>query len=299
MTPGLYAIGNPNKESSVIVTANYKLTFDSVRSALSSIDVWLLVVDTRGINVWCAAGKGTFSTGEVAYQVVKSRLSELVSHKTLILPQLAATGVSALKLKKRCGFTGKFGPILISDLPAYLANNMQADEQMRSVTFSLSERAVLIPVEIPLVFKPLLISFLLITVISGIEPGGYSLASAFSRGMLFFLSTLLAIFSGAVVVPLALPYLPFRQFWLKGVVAASILAIVCLIFLPDNYTLTTLTALFLWIVATGSFMAMNFTGSTPFTSLTGVEHEMRRGLPLQIGFTFIALLLWIVSPFLT
>src|SRR3990172_2220623 len=60
--PGLYAVGQPDRTSPVLVTANYKLTFDRLRSRLSEINAWILVLDTKGINVWCAAGKGTFGT---------------------------------------------------------------------------------------------------------------------------------------------------------------------------------------------------------------------------------------------
>ena len=56
----------------MLVTANYKLSFDSLRFALATIDAWLLVTDTRGINVWCAAGKGTFSASEVCEVVRRS-----------------------------------------------------------------------------------------------------------------------------------------------------------------------------------------------------------------------------------
>ena len=57
-------------------------------------------------------------------------------------------------------------------------------------------------------------------------------------------------------------------------------------------------AVFLWITGCAAFFAMNFTGSTPFTSLSGVEKEMRRGLPLQIGAAALALLLWLAGPFI-
>ena len=60
--PGLYALGNPTRDSSVFVTANYTLSFDALRAALDGRDVYILVLDTQGINVWCAAGKGTFGT---------------------------------------------------------------------------------------------------------------------------------------------------------------------------------------------------------------------------------------------
>jgi CO dehydrogenase/acetyl-CoA synthase gamma subunit (corrinoid Fe-S protein) len=60
--PGLYAVGNPTPADPVLVTANYKMSYDIVRSVLEGRNVWLLVLETYGINVWCAAGKGTFGT---------------------------------------------------------------------------------------------------------------------------------------------------------------------------------------------------------------------------------------------
>ncbi|HQL32652.1 MAG TPA: hypothetical protein PK969_05305, partial [Treponemataceae bacterium] len=57
VTPGLYFIGSPGAASPVLVSANYRLSFDALRKELSGIDAWILVVDTRGVNVWCAAGK--------------------------------------------------------------------------------------------------------------------------------------------------------------------------------------------------------------------------------------------------
>ncbi|SDB24809.1 CO dehydrogenase/acetyl-CoA synthase delta subunit [Desulfonatronum thiosulfatophilum] len=93
VNPGLYAVGTPTPDTPVVVTANYKLTFDTVRQALSGRDAWLLVVDTRGINVWCAGGKGSFCAEAVTLQVRKAGLDHVVSHRRLILPQLAANGV--------------------------------------------------------------------------------------------------------------------------------------------------------------------------------------------------------------
>jgi hypothetical protein len=50
VTPGLYAVGNPDADSPVFVSANYKLSFDKLRSALGGIDGWIMVLDTRGIK---------------------------------------------------------------------------------------------------------------------------------------------------------------------------------------------------------------------------------------------------------
>ena len=50
--PGLYAVGNPDKDSDVLVSSNYKLSFDILRRSLQGLNVWILVLDTKGINVW-------------------------------------------------------------------------------------------------------------------------------------------------------------------------------------------------------------------------------------------------------
>jgi hypothetical protein len=297
ITPGLYCIGEPDKTSPVLVTANYKLSFDALRKELADISLWILVVDTRGINVWCAAGKKTFSAEEVAYQVKNAKLDQLVSHRELILPQLAASGVAARDLQKLCGFKGRFGPIQASMLPAYLQTG-KADETMRTVTFSLRERAVLIPLEICMLWKQLLVAFAIFLVLSGISPEIYSYGAALGRGAIVMLATLAAIVAGAALTPLLLPWIPFRQFWLKGTVMGGLVALLFLFTGEPAMNGVEKLALFLWITGCSAFLAMNFTGSTPFTSLSGVKKEMRSGLPLQIGATALALLCWVIGPFI-
>ena len=89
VAPGLYAVGQPTSASVVLVSANYKLSFDRLRSQLGGLDAWILVLDTRGINVWCAAGKGTFGTDEIIARARAARLDEVVGHRQLVVPQLA------------------------------------------------------------------------------------------------------------------------------------------------------------------------------------------------------------------
>ncbi len=153
VAPGLYGIGEPSSNSPVLVTANYKLTFDVLRKEMAGLNVWILVVDTRGINVWCAAGKKTFSTQEVVQRVKLSSLDRVVDHRKLILPQLSATGVSAQQVKKGCGFKVVWGPVRAVDIKSFLTSGMKADTDMRRVTFSFPERVVLIPVELSVVLK--------------------------------------------------------------------------------------------------------------------------------------------------
>jgi hypothetical protein len=298
ITPGLYCTNNPTPESPVFVTANYKLSFDSLRSELGDIDAWILVADTRGINVWCSAGKKTFSDDEISFQVTKARLAEIVSHRELILPQLAAPGVAVHKLQKKCGFRGTYGPILAADIPKFLQNNRQVDESMRAVTFTIGERLVLVPVEIALVWKVFVLVVLGLFILSGFGPDIFSLQAALDRGLTAAAATVLAILAGAMLTPVLLPWIPGRQFWLKGVLAGGAAGIAYLLLLPGSTGIISATALWLWITAAASYMAMNFTGATPFTSLSGVKHEMRRGLALQCSASGIALILWLTAPFI-
>jgi CO dehydrogenase/acetyl-CoA synthase gamma subunit (corrinoid Fe-S protein) len=120
VTPGLYRIGRPDETSPVFVSANYSLSFDALRSVLTGIDGYILVLDTRGVNVWCAAGKHTFGTREIARRVKETDLVKVVSHRKLILPQLGAPGVSAHEVRRLCGFTVEYGPVRAADLPEYL-----------------------------------------------------------------------------------------------------------------------------------------------------------------------------------
>ena len=58
---GLFQLGQPDENSPVIVTGNFSLTIKRVKKALEGENLWLLVVNTDGINVWCAAGGGIFT----------------------------------------------------------------------------------------------------------------------------------------------------------------------------------------------------------------------------------------------
>lgn len=299
VAPGLYAIGRPGSESPVLVTANYKLTFDTVRRSLPQTAAWLLVLDSRGINVWCAAGKGTFSTHELVRRVRSTRLADLVSHRRLILPQLGATGVAAHMVQKACGFKVIWGPVRAADLPAFLSEERADDAAMRRVTFDLPERLVLVPVELTQLGKHVLPTLAAIFVLSGIGPHIFSLAAAWRRGLLGAMAAVAGIFAGCIAVPALLPLIPGRAFAFKGLVAGVVLGAVLVGLQLSDPGLTPLVAagMILLTAALSSFLAMNFTGCTPYTSPSGVEKEMRRAIPLQCAALLIAAGVWIWSAF--
>jgi len=297
ITPGLYCIGAPTVESPVLVTANYKLSFDALRKELEAISAWILVVDTRGINVWCAAGKGTFSAEEIAYQVINTGLEKVVHHKKLILPQLCANGVNLREIKSKCGFRGVLGPIKSSMLPDFLRTG-ECTESMRSVTFTFAERAVLVPLEICLLWKQILYLFIFFCIVSGFSKDIFSLSQGYYRAGELALGLGASIFSGAVLTPLLLPWIPFRQFWVKGALLGIPAGLTVLGVLSPALIPLEALAMLLLITASSSYLGMNFTGSTVFTSLSGVEKEMRKGLAFQIGAALAGGFLWLVCGFL-
>ena len=162
MMPGLYAMGSPTSESPVLVTANYKLTVDVLRRELRGRDLWLLVLDTGNVNVWCAAGKGLFGTAELMRQIEATRLAEHVKRRRIILPQLGAPGVAAHKVKSQTGFHVVYGPVRAKDIPEFLDNGQEATPEMRRVTFPLWERLVLTPIELRQQFRAALILVLVL-----------------------------------------------------------------------------------------------------------------------------------------
>jgi hypothetical protein len=298
VAPGLYGIGHPDRASEVLVTANFKLTFDHLRKVLPHISAWILVLDTKGINVWCAAGKGTFSTRELVKRIEECSLEKVVDHKRVIVPQLGATGVSAVDVKKQSGFRVVYGPVRANDIPAFLRNNRKADQKMRQVTFNLYERFILIPVELKNALKPAIITALVLFVVSGLGPGGFSLSGAWERGLLSVSALVTGIFSGGFVTPVLLPYIPFREFAAKGIITGSVFAILLMVAIsPAINGMAGVGALFLFSMVISSYLAMNFTGTTPFTSPSGVEKEMKRFIPVQVVALAVSTGLWICSAF--
>jgi hypothetical protein len=298
VAPGLYALGAPDGNAPVLVTANYKLTFDVVRRDAAGLDAWILVLDTRGINVWCAAGEGTFGTEEVIRRVTVARLSEIVSHRRLILPQLGAPGVAAHEIRKGCGFSVVYGPVRARDIRSFLAAGMKATPAMRRVVFPTLDRLVLTPVEITGLSRPAGWAAVVLFLLAGIGPGVFSLGAAWERGIGAVAVLAAGILAGAVVTPVLLPWLPGRSFSVKGGLAGGVLAACAVMWQRGSLEAPAALALLLAMTAVSSFVAMNFTGATPFTSPSGVEKEMRRALPVQAGLTVLAGLLWVGGAFL-
>jgi len=289
INPGLYAVGTPDENSPVLVTANYKLTFDALRKKLGGLNVWLMVLDTKGVNVWCAAGKGTFGTKELINRTSKTRLSKIVSHKTLILPQLGAPGISAHEVTKQSGFKVLYGPVRAEDIKEFLEAGMKATEEMREVKFNIIDRAVLTPIEIIRTFKIAMLVFGIMFLVN--------LFAVNPFGVVDFYGFIGALLVGCVLTPILLPWIPVRAFAAKGWIMGLIWTIIVNIFngwpeMPE-YGLLKTVAYLLIFPSVAAYYAMNFTGSSTYTSFSGVIKEMKIAVPaiaISIGLGVVLLL---------
>jgi hypothetical protein len=282
--PGLYRIGSPTAESPVLASANYTLSFDAVRSALAGSDAYILVLDTKGINVWCAAGKGTFGTNELVTRIETAGLAGIVNHRKIIIPQLGAPGISAHDVQRRSGFKVEYGPVRARDLPEYLKTG-KATPEMRRVRFPVRDRIVLAPIELVHIALPAIIIAAVLW---------------FLAGPVAVLAAISAVVAGTVLFPVLLPFIPTGDFSIKGLLLGGVVAI------PFSAAFASTPALPGWAMliaaitpllimpAVIAYLALNFTGSTTFTSRTGVRKEIFRYIPVMAFMAVSGIILGIV-----
>ncbi len=271
---GVYAIGTPEKGAPMFVTCNYKLTVDLIRSSLADYNCFLLVLDTDGINVWCAAGKGTFSSRELIYQLHKHQVKKTLGVRTVYLPQLGASTMEPHLVRQYTGVQVKYGPVDGKDLPNFIENGFIATKEMRRVTFTLKERMILAPLEM-ILYSRYAVLFILFTIILN------AISSIFARTYTNKMLTsgieygVMGLVISTIIFPLMLPILPFKSFSYNGYLLAIIL-IVRLMMAPI-YPQLSLNILFVTVLLLFiGYVTFNYTGSTPFTSQSGVEIEAGR-----------------------
>ena len=137
---GLRRVGKPGRDSPVLVTCNFYLTVRRLIARLKGLDIWLLIADSKGVNVWCAAGAEEFNTKAVVSVLKTSGIEDRVDHRNVILPPLGAPGIQARAAMQETGWSIEWGPVRINDIPAYLDNNQQRTDEMKRATYSWLER---------------------------------------------------------------------------------------------------------------------------------------------------------------
>jgi len=139
---GLRVFGKPSRHSPVFITGNFDLTVRRVTKVLtqSNIDCYLLVVNTKGINVWCAAKGGHFTADQIVSLIKTSGIGELVDHRQLILPQLCAPGVNPREIYHKTGWHTKFGPAYARYIPRYIKSGFKKTAKINLVEFPIRQR---------------------------------------------------------------------------------------------------------------------------------------------------------------
>ncbi len=284
--PGLYLLGSPGPEDPVLATGNYRWSVDRVRRAMMGRSAFLLVLDTGGINVWCAAGKGSFSGKALVRMLKKSGVEELAGVRRVIVPQLGASSLEAHHVQRLTGWKVIYGPVDAWDLPRFLDGNCRGDGAMRKVQFPWKDRLRMVPVEIKNNLKYWLAGGLVFSL-------GYWLAGNpewLRTGLRASLVVPLAMGSGLVLFSLLQRLLPFRSFGAGGLACAVLMLPAAVAVLPGESLC--LAGLLLIYSALSVWLAFGLTGCSTYTSLSGVRREGRILVPLVLLGTCTGLAIW-------
>ncbi|MFX1393348.1 MAG: HgcAB-like fusion protein [Promethearchaeota archaeon] len=264
--PMLKKIGNPNQNSPVLVTANFNLTVKRLLKKLKGLNCYLLIAPSNGINVWCGACGGDFTTDSVISIIKTSGINELVSHRTLILPQLSAPGIDPTIIKKELGWNAKFGPVYAKDIKKYIKNNFEKTDVQKRIRFPIKKR-------LEMANAYYFVMVILFTIIYWI------LAIFFSNlDLILYLDTLLIgfiIIYGSLII---LPSIPSTKGKLKVLIFGTLILFLIILFYifvyDDLYYLVwnIITTLFVTLV-----MAEDFHGITPTYKSDLGEKSWKKG----------------------
>lgn len=247
---GLFQIGHPRKDSPVLLTGNFTETVRRLKRTLKGKNVWLLVANSKGINVWCAAGGGHLTHHDVISAILTSGADEKIGNHTVILPQLGATGIERQKVTEATGWKAIWGPARVEDLPAFLSKKHLATPSQRFMRFPLWERLEMATTwGVPMI----VIGFIIFSLAGGLLTGlSVSIQAAFvSYGIFALLPKL---------------YVKGNEKWITfvGFTAAELL--IGWLFLYSFSALTTWSMLISGIggIIEMSVLSMDLAGSTPW-----------------------------------
>ena len=203
----------------------------------------------------------------------KSRLSEVVRHRTLILPGLGASAISAEQVERHTGFTITVGPVRSRDITPWLAAGRKTTTEMRAMPFGVMDRLVLVPAEVGQSLKRFPAFAFVAVLFAGLGPGGVMLGRAWEGFWPLLALGCGAVFSGSALVPLLLPWIPLRAFSAKGwvlgaAVTAALLHGAGLAAGKDPFLIA---ACYLFFPAASAWMALAFTGAVPPASPAGAS----------------------------
>jgi acetyl-CoA decarbonylase/synthase complex subunit gamma len=118
---GIYEINNPTKDSPVLITTNFSLTYFIVSGEIenSRVPSWLLVMDTEGLSVLTAWAAGKFAADAISIFIKKCGISDKVKNHKLIIPGYSAA-ISGELEEELPDWEIQIGPREGSHIPAFL-----------------------------------------------------------------------------------------------------------------------------------------------------------------------------------
>jgi len=117
----IYAVGNADENSPVLLTGNWALTYFIVSSETegSKVPTWLAVKHTEGLGVLTAWAAGKFSGDNIGPFIKKSGLADKIKHRRLVIPGRVARIKGELE-ESLPDWEIIVGPREASEIPAYL-----------------------------------------------------------------------------------------------------------------------------------------------------------------------------------
>ena len=269
--PGLYYTGERyDRQTPLLVTANYFLSVFLVVRRIRNFNARLLVIDTDGINVWCSAGKEKFSNEEITKQLDRYDRSLLTDDKrvTLILPKLSLAGVRLRELRKS-HIRPVIGPVYAKDLPGYLSQPPYKDCDEDRVVFGLQSRLF---TWLPGLVQVVSYSFGIVFVFWIVE-------QIWKLPVPLGIIAITAILAGAY--PILFPWIPGRRFAVKGLwLAAFTSLVICVLTATGKLVFADLPMALLFTFGTAIFYGLSYTGNSAVSNYSRVRKEIARFLPI-------------------
>jgi acetyl-CoA decarbonylase/synthase complex subunit gamma len=201
----------------------------------------------------------------------------------------------AHEVTKQSGFRVTYGPVRAQDIPSFMKAERKANTAMRRVQFPLLDRLAVVPVEVVGSTKKALIVACVFGLIACARQGGSGFWQTLgSQGLPAALWVLAGYGAVSVLTPALLPWLPGRAFSVKG--AGTGLLVWLVLGLSGVYPQTSDTLVWLLLfMSMGSFMGLNLTGASTYTSLSGVKKETRLSIPWMVAGLLLSVGIWLWS----
>ena len=120
MEHGIYSVGEANRDSPVLVTTNFSLTYFTVQPEVeaSKVPAHILLTDSDGLSVLTAWAAEKFNSDRIYDALKRHRVEDIVSHRTLIIPGYVAN--LRADIEEKTGWTVQVGPKEASGIPRFL-----------------------------------------------------------------------------------------------------------------------------------------------------------------------------------